>query len=289
MTAPSLTPVSPRAAMSVDVEDWFQVENLRRVISRDSWQSRSLRVERNMDRMLELMAERGVSATCFVLGWIADRCPSLVARIAAEGHEVASHGYDHDLVTNLSPKAFRADVERSKKRLEEIAGVEVRGYRAPNFSITDWSIPILQEVGYAYDSSSFPTIAHDRYGRLTGMTAGVSVVELRPGFHEVCVSCLNVRNRGIPWGGGAYFRIIPYGVFRSGVRQILRSGRPYVFYIHPWEIDPGQPRPPDVAASRRFRHYVGLGRCETRFRSLLRDFRWSTVSEVLHASVRTRP
>ena len=284
-TAPSLTPDSPHAAMSIDVEDWFQVENLSQVISRESWASRSLRVERNMDRMLELMAERGVSATCFVLGWIAERCPSLVARIAAEGHEVASHGYGHDLVTNLSPEAFRADVERSKKRLEDLAGVEVRGYRAPNFSITDWSIPILQEVGYAYDSSSFPTIAHDRYGRLTGMTAGASVVELRPGFHEICVSCVNIRNRGLPWGGGAYFRVMPYGIFRSGVRQILRSGRPYVFYIHPWEIDPRQPRPRNVTATRRFRHYVGLGRCEARFRSLLGDFRWSTVADVLHARV----
>ena len=162
------------AAMSIDVEDWFQVENLRGAIPRDSWKTRTLRVERNMDRMLELMAETGASCTCFVLGWIAERRPSLVARTAEAGHEIASHGYGHDLIGTLAPEAFRADVERSKQILEDVSGVEVTGYRAPNFSITDWAIPILQEVGYTYDSSSFATIAHDRYGRLTGVGADAS-------------------------------------------------------------------------------------------------------------------
>jgi polysaccharide deacetylase family protein (PEP-CTERM system associated) len=285
VTTISPIPVAPLSAMSVDVEDWFQVENLRRVIPRESWKSHILRVERNMDRMLELMAENGVSCTCFVLGWIAERRPSLVGRIAAEGHEIASHGYGHDLIHTLSPSAFRADVERSKKILEDVAGVQVHGYRAPSFSITDWSISILQEVGFTYDSSSFAAIAHDRYGKLTGIAAGASVVELRPGFHEICVSSFSVGARGVPWGGGAYFRLIPYRVFRRGVRRILRSGRPYVFYIHPWEIDPGQPRADDLAAQFRFRHYVGLERCENRLASLLRDFRWSTMSELLYASV----
>ena len=273
------------AAMSIDVEDWFQVENLRRAIPRESWESRTLRVERNMDRMLELMAETGVSCTCFVLGWIAERRPSLVARIADEGHEIASHGYGHDLIGTLSPDAFRADVERSKKILEDVSGVEVTGYRAPSFSITDWSIPILQEVGYTYDSSSFPTIAHDRYGTLTGVGPDAAVVELRPGFHEICVSTLNVGARGVPWGGGAYFRVIPYRLFRWGVRRVQRSGRPYVFYIHPWEIDPQQPRVESLPATSRFRHYVALGRTENRFASLLQDFQWSTMSQVLAGSL----
>ena len=273
------------AAMSIDVEDWFQVENLRRAIPRESWESRTLRVERNMDRMLELMAETGVSCTCFVLGWIAERRPSLVARIADEGHEIASHGYGHDLIGTLSPDAFRADVERSKRILEDVSGVEVNGYRAPNFSITDWSIPILQDVGYTYDSSSFATIAHDRYGRLTGVGPEASVVELRPGFHEICVSTLNVGTRGVPWGGGAYFRLIPYRLFRWGVRRVLRSGRPYVFYIHPWEIDPQQPRVKNLPPTFRFRHYVGLGRAEKRLGSLFQDFRWSTMSQVLAGSL----
>ena len=275
--------------MSVDVEDWFQVENLRGSFPRETWKSQTLRVERNMDRMLELMAEHGVSCTCFVLGWVAERRPSLVARIAAEGHEVASHGYGHDLVTGLSPAEFRADVERSKEILEDAAGVRVRGYRAPNFSITDWSIAILQDVGFTYDSSSFSTIIHDRYGKLTGMTADAPVVELRPGFHEISVSCLNAGVRGLPWGGGAYFRLMPYPVFSWGVRRILRSARPYVFYIHPWEIDPGQPRVANLVASSRFRHYVGLRRAENRLESLVADFRWSTVSEVLDATVAGLP
>src|SRR5262245_7633612 len=271
--------------MSIDVEDWFQVENLRSAIPRESWESRTLRVERNMDRMLELMAETGVSCTCFVLGWIAERRPSLVARIADEGHEIASHGYGHDLIGTLSPDAFRDDVERSKKILEDVSGVEVTGYRAPSFSITDWAIPILQEAGYTYDSSSFPTIAHDRYGTLTGVGPDAAIVELRPGFHEICVSTLNVGARGLPWGGGAYFRLIPYRLFRWGVRRVQRSGRPYVFYIHPWEIDPQQPRVESLPATSRFRHYVALGRTESRLASLLRDFQWSTMSRVLAGSL----
>jgi polysaccharide deacetylase family protein (PEP-CTERM system associated) len=271
----------PRAVMSIDVEDWFQVENLSGVIPRDTWNARQLRVERNMDRMLALMAEAGVRSTCFVLGWIADKCPSLIERIADAGHEVASHGYGHALLGTLSHDEFRADVERSKNLLEELAGAEVIGYRAPAFSITDWSIPILEELGFAYDSSCFPTVAHDRYGRLTGMSGDQPVVELRPGFHEVCVSCLYVGSRGVPWGGGGYFRLIPYPVFRRGINRILRAGPPYVFYIHPWEIDPGQPRVEGVPHGYRFRHYVGLESCERRFASLLSDFRWSTMAELL--------
>jgi len=273
----------PRGVMSIDVEDWFQVENLKGAVRRDTWNARQLRVERNMDRMLELMADRGVRSTCFVLGWIADRCPALVSRIAAEGHEVASHGYGHELLDSLSPKEFRADVERSKHVLEDLTATEVLGYRAPAFSIKDWALPILEDLGFTYDSSSFPTLAHDRYGRLTGMTAGQAVVELRPGFHEVCVSCLMVGSRGLPWGGGGYFRLIPYPLFRRGVERILRSGQPYVFYIHPWEIDPGQPRVEELSRGYRFRHYVGLETCERRFGSLLGDFRWSTAGELVAA------
>ncbi|MDQ3890398.1 MAG: DUF3473 domain-containing protein [Actinomycetota bacterium] len=272
------------AAISVDVEDWFQVENLRRAIPRETWKARELRVERNTDRILELMAASGVSATFFVLGWIAQRCPSLVERIGAEGHEIASHGYGHELVTTLTPDAFRSDVERSKSLLEDVTGTRIEGYRAPSFSITDWAIPILHDLGFAYDSSSFPTLAHDRYGKLTGIGRDESIVELRPGFYEACISCLGVGAFALPWGGGGYFRLIPYPVFRRGIMRILGAGRPYVFYIHPWEIDPGQPRVEDVAPIFRFRHYAGLERCENRFASLLADFQWSTVSELVEAS-----
>ena len=269
------------AAMSIDVEDWFQVENLKGAIARDTWDQRELRVERNVDRMLERMGERGVRGTWFVLGWVAERAPALVRRIAGEGHEIASHGFGHELVGTLSPERFRADVERCKKSLEELAGSEVIGYRAPSFSITDWSIDVLRELGFRYDSSAFPTVAHDRYGRLPGVRADEPIVELRPGFHEVCVSCLPLGGRGLPWGGGGYFRLLPYAIFRAGVRRILGAGRPYVFYMHPWEIDPGQPRVGGIKRSHALRHYLNLARGEARFGALLRDFEWMPIRELL--------
>ncbi len=267
--------------MSIDVEDWFHVQNLRAGIPRESWDARELRVERNTDRMLELLAAAGVRSTCFVLGWVAERVPALVRRIADAGHEIASHGHGHDLVYDLSPEAFREDVRRAKEVLEDLAGCAVTGYRAPNFSITDWAIEVLQEVGYTWDSSSFPVVAHDRYGRLSGAVAGEDVYEPRPGFREVCVSCLDVAGRGIPWGGGGYFRLLPYALFARGVRRIARSGRPYVFYIHPWEIDPGQPRVGGLSRGHAFRHYVNLDRCEARWARLLADFRWGTIGELM--------
>jgi polysaccharide deacetylase family protein (PEP-CTERM system associated) len=272
---------SAPAAMSIDVEDWFHVENLKRAISRETWERRQLRVERNTDRILGLLDEHDARCTFFVLGWVAERCPWLVERMAAAGHEVACHGYGHALVYELSQGEFREDVRRCKELLEDLTGTAVRGYRAPSFSITEWSIPILQELGFAYDSSVFPTLAHDRYGSLSGVVAGNQVVELRPGFYEVSVSCLMLGSRGLPWAGGGYFRLLPYGMFRRGVARILRSGEPYVFYIHPWEIDPDQPRVSGLPRLYEFRHYVGLGRAETRFRSLLEDFRWGSVADVL--------
>ncbi|HZI73923.1 MAG TPA: polysaccharide deacetylase family protein, partial [Gemmatimonadales bacterium] len=181
---------SSTAAMSVDVEDWFQVENLKPVVARASWDSRETRVVRNTSRILELLHAHGAHATFFVLGWIAERQPGLIRQIAEEGHEIASHGYGHDLVYTLSQTEFRADVERGKKLLEDATGQRVIGYRAPSFSITDWAVGILQELGFEYDSSLFPTVAHDRYGRLSGVDAGQPIVELRPGFHEVSISCL---------------------------------------------------------------------------------------------------
>jgi polysaccharide deacetylase family protein (PEP-CTERM system associated) len=212
---------------------------------------------------------------------VAERHPALVRRIAAGGHEIASHGYGHDLVYSLTEEAFRADVSRCKAVLEDLTGERVRGYRAPCFSITDWAVSILQELGFEYDSSVFPTVAHDRYGRLSGVGAGQPVVELRPGFHEVCISCLPISGRGLPWGGGGYFRMLPYPVWRAGVNRILGSGTPYVFYLHPWEIDPGQPRVQGLGRVNYFRHYLNLARCEARFRALLDGFAWTTVREVL--------
>jgi polysaccharide deacetylase family protein (PEP-CTERM system associated) len=274
---------TPAAALSVDVEDWFQVENLKAVVARDTWDERELRVERNTDRILELMAERGVRGTCFVLGWVAEKCPALVRRIAAAGHELASHGYGHDLIYTLSPDAFREDVKRGVGLVEEASGHKVRGYRAPSFSITDWALDILQELGLEYDSSAFPTLAHDRYGKLSGIDDTSCVIEVRPGLHEIFVSTLRFGRLTLPWGGGGYYRLIPYRVFSHGIRRILRSGRPYVFYIHPWEIDPGQPRLRGLKPTCAFRHYHNLHRCEATFAGLLGDFQWTTMTDLLAA------
>jgi len=269
------------AAMSIDVEDWFQVENLKGAIPRAEWDRCELRVERNTARILEILDGCGARATFFVLGWVAERCPELVCTITAAGHEVASHGYGHELVYLLRPSEFRDDVLRSKHQLEDLTGRPIRGYRAPSFSITDWAVPILQEAGFEYDSSFVPTIAHDRYGRLNGMDAGRPIVCLREGFYEAGVSCMRIGRRGIPWGGGGYFRLVPYRLWCWGVRAILRSGRPYVFYLHPWEIDPGQPRVESLDAVKRFRHRVNLYRCEERFTSFVGAFEWMPIGELI--------
>jgi polysaccharide deacetylase family protein (PEP-CTERM system associated) len=269
------------AALSIDVEDWFHAANLAGVIPRGAWDTCELRVERNTMRMLEILDASNARATFFVLGWVAERSAKLVRTIAEAGHEVACHGHGHQLVYSLQPSEFRADVSRAKQYLEDLIGMPVRGYRAPSFSITDWAIPILQELGFDYDSSVVPTIAHDRYGKLPGMHAGRPVALLRDGFHEVCISCLPLGKRGIPWGGGGYFRLAPYALWVQGVRAILRSGRPYVFYIHPWEIDAGQPRISGMKATEAFRHRVNLGRCEQRFTALAGAFRWTTIRDLI--------
>ncbi len=267
--------------MSIDVEDWFQVENLRPAITRSSWDDCESRIERNTDRMLEMIARHDLRCTFFVLGLVAERAPQLVKRIAEAGHEIASHGYGHEMLHEIGRDAFRRDVDRARKLLEDLTGRRVRGYRAPSFSITDWAIDLLQETGHEYDSSAYPTIAHDRYGRLSGIEGEEPVVELRSGFSEVCISCLKLGRKGLPWGGGGYFRLLPYRVFRAGIRRILESDRPYVFYIHPWEIDAEQPRVKGLKRTHRFRHYINLDKGEARFGSLLRDFEWTTIEAVL--------
>jgi polysaccharide deacetylase family protein (PEP-CTERM system associated) len=276
-------PDSIGTALSIDVEDWFHTDCLKGVIARDAWERCELRVERNTMRMMEILEARKARATFFVLGWVAERCPDLVRRIAAAGHEVASHGYGHEHVYSLQPSEFRSDVLRSKGYLEDLTGTAVRGYRAPCFSITEWAIPILQDAGFDYDSSVVPTVAHDRYGRLNGMHAGKPIVSLREGFYEAGISCIRVGmgKRGIPWGGGGYFRLVPYALWIAGVRAILRSGTPYIFYIHPWEIDPGQPRAAGVDLTNEFRQRVNLHRCEERFASLVGDFEWMPICDLV--------
>jgi polysaccharide deacetylase family protein (PEP-CTERM system associated) len=270
-------------AMSVDVEDYFQVSAFDGVVPRDSWASRESRVVANTERLLALFDDAGVRATFFVLGWVAERHPALVRRIVALGHELACHGYLHQLVYDLSPEAFRDDVRRAKALLESTSGVPVLGYRAPSYSIVQrslWALDILIEEGFVYDSSIFP-IHHDRYGipdaprhaHVRSSDAG-SILEA-PGS---TVRCGGVN---IPVGGGGYFRLLPYSVTRWGFSRINEvERRPAIFYLHPWEVDPDQPRI-DVGAISRLRHYRNLHKTASRLRILMNEFAFSTMADVL--------
>ncbi len=269
-----------RNAFTVDVEDYFQVSALAPYIDRDSWDSIECRVERNVDRILTLLADSGNSATFFTLGWIAERHPGMVRRIAAAGHEVASHGSAHLRATEQSPDEFLEDIGRAKKVLEDIVGAEVRGYRAPSFSIghaNPWALDCVARVGYRYSSSIYP-VKHDHYGM---PDAPRFPFASREGLMEVPVTTLRVGGRNLPAGGGGYFRLLPYATSRWLLGQVnRRDGRPAMFYCHPWEIDAGQPRVPGVDAKSRFRHYINLHRTEGRLVRLMRDFRWGRMDEV---------
>jgi polysaccharide deacetylase family protein (PEP-CTERM system associated) len=273
-------------AFSVDVEDYFQVSALASAIPRDSWCSRELRVERNTGVLLDLLAERNLHGTFFVLGWIADRCPALVKRIAAAGHEVASHGYSHQLIYNQAPDEFREETTRSKHLLEDLISAPVIGYRAASFSITRqslWALDVLIDLGFQYDSSVFP-IHHDRYG-IPDALPEPHAIRAPSGrtLAEFPMSAATFFGVKVPVSGGGYFRIFPYWLIRSGLKQINeQQQRPFTFYLHPWEVDPEQPRV-KVGAVSRFRHYTNLDRCEPRLRRLLGEFEFSTMREVLGA------
>lgn len=269
-----------RNAMTVDVEDYFQVSALAPHIPRGTWDSIPCRVEGNVDKLLSLFAEHKTHATFFTLGWIAQRYPELVRRIVKGGHELASHGHSHLRATEQSQAAFLHDIDRAKKLLEDIAGTEVSGYRAPSFSITavnPWAFDCLQTAGYRYSSSVYP-IAHDHYGI---PDAPRFPYQARPGLLEIPISTLRAFGRNFPAGGGGYFRLLPYGVSRWAIQRFnTRERRPAIFYMHPWEIDPGQPRVPGTGLKTRFRHYVNLQKTEARLARLLGDFQWGRVDEV---------
>ena len=273
-------------AMTVDVEDYFQVGAFADCVKRADWESLPCRVERNMDRVLGLFADRQVTATFFTLGWIAERYPNVVRQIVAGGHELASHGYEHIRVHSQSPEEFRQDVRRTKGLLEDIGGQEVKGYRAASFSIDQrslWAFDILAEAGHSYSSSIYP-IKHDHYGM-----PEASRFAFRPiaghDFLEIPISTLNLFNRNLPGGGGGYFRLLPYAWFRWSQRRIRqRDGQPTIFYFHPWEVDPDQPRFEGVPLRSRFRHYVNLRAMERRLRALLRDFHWDRMDRVFLSS-----
>ena len=277
----------PRAtiqnAMTIDVEDYFHVSNLAHVVDRDSWPSRESRVEANTDRLLSMFDRAGVQATFFVLAWVAERVPSLVRRIAGAGHEVASHGYAHRLVFDQSPEAFREDVRVAKRMLEDTCGQRVDGYRAPSFSVTArslWALDVLIEEGYTYDSSIFP-VHHDRYG-IPDAERHAGIVRRRAGsIVEVPASTVRVGGFNLPIGGGGYFRLLPYQWTRWGIQRVnTAEASPTVFYLHPWEIDPGQPRLP-AGWTARLRHYRNLHLTEARLERLLRDFRFDTMKSLI--------
>lgn len=271
------------SAFSVDVEDYFHVEAFRGVVEPDDWGSMEQRVEPNTRRLLALLDEFGVQGTFFVLGWVAERRPELVKDILAAGHEVGIHGYDHRPITAMSPPAFREDIRRAKGIVEDITGEAVLGYRAPTYSVvkdTLWALDVMLEEGLRYDSSVFP-IVHDRYG--IPDAARYPWVEERGGADlvEFPISTVRLLGRNLPFVGGGYLRLLPMGYVRWGMRRVTRSeGRPTMLYVHPWEIDPGQPALP-VGRLAAYRHYHGLGRVEDRLRRLLREFRFGTVRSVL--------
>ncbi len=274
---------NPFLIFTVDVEDWFQVENLKQVIKREEWEGQKLRVIENTQKLLSILNNYGIKATFFVLGWIAEKVPQLIYQIHKLGHEIASHGYEHELINNLSRQEFRNDLIKSKRILEKITGQKILGYRAPSFSITEWAIDILYEEGFRYDSSLVQTFFHDRYGKIENINSkqNQGIIKIRNNFYEVPISFINFLNRDIPWGGGGYFRVLPYAIFKYGVNRILTSKKYYLFYFHPWEIDSFQPKIKNIKWSYKFRHYYGLNRAEDKLIKLLNDFSFKPISEVL--------
>ncbi len=269
-------------AMSVDVEDYLHVSAFERHIRREDWDSLPCRVEQNTDRILALFDEHGVKATFFMLGWVAERYPALVRRIVAGGHELASHGYSHVRVTQQTPEEFRVDVIRNKQLLEDIGGQPVIGYRAASYSIGAknlWALQVLEETGHHYSSSIYP-IRHDLYGMPSAPRFAFRPHE-KQGLLEIPVTTVWLFNRKLPCGGGGYFRLLPYSWSRWALKRVnQRDGEACIFYFHPWEIDPEQPRQTGINFKTRIRHYLNLARTEGRLRRLLSDFSWDRVDRV---------
>jgi polysaccharide deacetylase family protein (PEP-CTERM system associated) len=270
-----------RNAFSIDVEDYFHVEALAEVVDRSSWNAREYRVEQSTRRIMDLLAAEGVRATFFILGWVAKRSPQLVRDIHAAGHEVACHGLTHQMVTRQTPEQFRGETIEAKAILEDATGSAVHGYRAATYSITRrslWALDILAELGFVYDSSINP-IRHDLYGipdapRFPYRVSGHKLL-------EVPVTTVELLGQRLPCGGGGYFRLLPYTLFRGAVRRVNRiDGQAAVFYCHPWEVDPEQPRIDGLSLKSRFRHYTNLSRMAQRLQCLLRDFHWGRMDEV---------
>jgi polysaccharide deacetylase family protein (PEP-CTERM system associated) len=270
--------------LSVDVEDWFQVGAFENVIERGEWDSIKTRVEDNVYRVIDLFAEADVRATFFTLGWVAKRQPNMIRRIADAGHELASHGYDHARVFTFTRREFAEDIRKAREIIEDCAGVAVTGYRAPSFSIdgrTPWAFAELAEQGYAYSSSVAPVV-HDHYGWPEAPRFAFKPLPWSS-MIELPVTTAMLGGRRVAAGGGGFFRVLPYGFSRWAIRQVNRQDdRPAVFYFHPWEVDPGQPRVGHAPLRSRFRHYTGLARMAGKLRELVQDFRWGRMDLVAH-------
>jgi len=273
-------------AMTIDVEDYFHVSVFDGVVPRSRWDRLETRVCANTEKLLAIFDETGIQGTFFVLGWVAERWPHLVRRIAERGHEIASHGFGHRLVYDQTPRQFREDVRRAKALIESAAGAQVFGYRAPSYSITPrslWALDVLIEEGFRYDASIFP-VHHDRYGIPVSARHPYRIEREGGALWEAPASTVRCGSMNLPVAGGGYFRILPYAWTRWGIARLNRvERRPAIFYLHPWEIDPGQPRL-EAPLISRFRHYRNLDRTEARLRALLRDFQFGPLLSVFAAA-----
>ena len=267
-------------ALTIDVEDYFQVSAFAPHIDRSTWDTRECRIERNVGVILGMLSAKQTKATFFTLGWIAERYPRLVQRIVQEGHELASHGYGHERASDLTEQTFFEDIQRAKRILEDLCGVEVKGYRAPSFSIGAgnlWAFDALVRAGYSYSSSIYP-IRHDHYGMPDSPRHAHQV---RPGLLEVPITTLRFFNRNFPSSGGGYFRLLPYPLSRWMLNRVnAGEHQAGVFYFHPWEIDTEQPRIAGISSKTRFRHYVNIDRMEGRLNQLLGDFKWGRMDQI---------
>jgi polysaccharide deacetylase family protein (PEP-CTERM system associated) len=273
---------APTFLASFDVEDWFHAENVKAALPTNDWDRLEPRVERNTHELLDILADTGATATCFVLGWVARRYPALVRRMVAEGHEVASHSDAHLRLYTLSRPDLAEDLSRARDSLQQLTGAPVWGLRAPMFSISDEVLDYLAEAGYWYDSSFYAFKAHDRYGQLsTAIDPERSVVEVRPGLLELPMSRVGVGPLALPWSGGGYFRLIPPAAYRWGVERRLSMRSWFMFYFHPWELDDTEPAPERLGRAMRFRAYVGRGRMRRDLRALLKRFGSSRIDQTL--------
>jgi polysaccharide deacetylase family protein (PEP-CTERM system associated) len=276
MKMPSNYFINKKILITVDLEDWFQVENFKNYISTSQWENKETRFRKNTIRILELLETQGVKATFFVLGWCAKRDPYLIKEILKSGHEIASHGNMHVMCSKLSLKDLREDLYVCQKTLEDITGLRVNGYRAPSFSVNDDVIEILKELGYMYDSSYNSFELNCRHGSLSidkFSTRNDIAFQDDDGFNELPVSNIKIFGRILPWGGGGYFRLYPISLFKYGVSHFLKSDDAYLFYIHPWEIDPDQPRVKSASFFYKFRHYYNLSGCLKKLDFLIKSFK----------------